>query len=322
MLNSLYHTANRSTTAGRLSPGWLLLLLCSLLASPPILADSLLSTLWFKQQRERFEAGLVRGLCQEVSTRLASVSRNDCIDLDLSLTSGRSVLNRPILMREFPPLDGRAPLGRVLVVGGMHGDEYASISVVFKWMKTLSEHHSGMFHWRVVPLLNPDGLLSEQSTRTNANGVDINRNFPTPDWIENWEREWARKRRNPRRYPGTGPASEPETRWLTGEIDEFKPNAIIAVHTPYGVVDADGPLGGPKRLGKLRLRLLGNFTGSLGRYAGVHKGIPVVTIELSSTDDMPAQEEMSAIWVDLVAWLSDVLPSAPMRADATEHPEG
>ena len=264
----------------------------------------------------------VARLCAEVGGKLASVSSVECRGLNLQRTGGLSVKRRPILLKEYPPRPGRTPLGKVLVIGGTHGDEYASVSVVFKWMEILEEHHSGLFHWNVVPLLNPDGLLLSQSTRTNANGVDLNRNMPTPDWATGWEREWERKRRSPRRYPGTGPASEPESRWLARHIEAFQPDAVISVHTPYGVVDADGPAGGPERLGSLRLRRLGNYTGSLGRYAGVHKGIPVVTIELASSASMPSRREIDAIWSDLVSWLRGVMPKRPLRAEAKEHPEG
>lgn len=264
----------------------------------------------------------VRSLCAEVGGKLASVSARACRALDLRPADGSSVEGRPILIKEYPPRTGRVPLGRVLVIGGTHGDEYASVSVVFKWMEILERHHSGLFHWSVVPLLNPDGLLRAKSTRTNARGVDLNRNMPTPDWEAGWEREWARKRRSPRRYPGTGPASEPESEWLTRHIEAFRPDAVISVHTPYGVVDADGPAGGPERLGSLRLRRLGNYTGSLGRYAGVHKGIPVVTIELASSARMPSKREINTIWGDLVGWLRGVMPKRPLRAEASEHPEG
>ena len=261
-------------------------------------------------------------LCTAVGGKLASVSTNGCRALDLVDTGGRSVESRPILLKEYPPVVGRTPLGRVMVIGGTHGDEYASVSVVFKWMEILEEHHSGLFHWQVVPLLNPDGLLRARSTRTNANGVDLNRNMPTPDWATGWEREWNRKKRSPRRFPGKGPASEPETRWLTEQIDRFRPDAVISVHTPYGVVDADGPAGGPPRLGSLRLRRLGNYTGSLGRYAGVYKGIPVVTIELASSARMPSRREIGAMWEDLVTWLRGAMPERPLRAAVEDRPEG
>ncbi len=45
-----------------------------------------------------------------------------------------SVRGYPLLVKEHPPLERRTPQSRVLVVGGTHGDEYASISVTFKWM--------------------------------------------------------------------------------------------------------------------------------------------------------------------------------------------
>lgn len=70
----------------------------------------------------------------------------------------------------------------MLLFGGIHGDEYSSVTIVFKWLSILDRYHSGLFHWRVVPLLNPDGLLRGRSQRMNHRGVDLNRNFPTPDW--------------------------------------------------------------------------------------------------------------------------------------------
>ena len=77
-------------------------------------------------------------------------------------------------------VDEDRPLGRILVIGGIHGDEYSSVSVVFKWMDILNIHHSGLFHWHFIPLSNPDGLLQPSSQRQNARGVDLNRNFPCP----------------------------------------------------------------------------------------------------------------------------------------------
>ena len=34
----------------------------------------------------------------------------------------------------------------------------------------------------IAPLVNPDGFVRQNPTRTNANGVDPNRNFFTEDW--------------------------------------------------------------------------------------------------------------------------------------------
>lgn len=248
--------------------------------------------------------------CRQIAGKLASVSLPECHRDGLRAREAVSVNGFPMLVEEFPPLAARRPLGRVLVVGGIHGDELASVSVVFKWMTTLGQHHSGLFHWRIAPLLNPDGLLQRRSQRMNANGVDLNRNFPTPDWTAQSHHYWVQRTgRNPRRYPGAAPMSEPETRWLVDEVTQFRPDVIVAVHAPYGVLDFDGALPAPERLGGLYLNLLGTYPGSLGNF-GMRQGIPVITIELPSAGIMPSAAEISDIWVDLVAWLRRNLPDS------------
>ena len=253
------------------------------------------------------EEVLVKQECQRIGSKLGSVSTGDCLRANLKTTSGRSNKNAPILYKEYPPLPSRNPLGKVLLIGGIHGDEYSSVSIVFKWMRTLDRHHSGMFHWHVVPLLNPDGLLQKKSQRVNANEVDLNRNFPMEDWDNTALWHWEHFRgRNPRYYPGASPLSEPESRWLVEKIDEFQPDVIVAVHAPHGVVDYDyaGARNGPYKLGRLYLNLLGTYPGSLGNYAGIQRKIPVVTIELPYAGIMPTEAEIKSIWVDLVRWLN------------------
>ncbi len=252
---------------------------------------------------------MIQEECRKISTKLASIGYQECLDRQLLLTSGRSVKNAPILIKEYPPLPRREPLGRILLFGGIHGDEYSSVSIVFKWMRILDEHHSGLFHWHIVPLLNPDGLLQETSSRVNANGVDLNRNFPTPNWEEESNHYWTEKtKRNPRRYPGKSALSEPETFWLVENIEKFRPDIIVTIHAPHGIVDYDGPKNGPYKLGRLYLNLLGTYPGSLGRYAGVLEEVPVVTIELPYAGIMPKPSEISHIWRDLVSWLSKNIP--------------
>lgn len=249
---------------------------------------------------------LVEQECKRIGSKLGSVQTQDCLDINLTATNGRSVKDAPILLKEYPPLAKRAPLGKVLLIGGIHGDEYSSVSIVFKWMKILNEHHSGLFHWQIVPLLNPDGLLRKKSQRMNENDVDLNRNFPMGDWENTALKYWEDKTyKNPRRYPGEEPLSEPESSWLVEHINEFNPDVIVAVHAPHGIVDYDGPRNGPYKLGRLYLNLLGTYPGSLGNYAGIQREIPVVTIELPYAGIMPTKAEISSIWRDMVKWLTD-----------------
>ncbi len=244
--------------------------------------------------------------CERIARRLASVALKDCANSVLSSSGAASHQGTPILVGDFPSATDREPLGRILIFGGIHGDEFSSISIVFKWLTALDSYHSGLFHWRVVPLLNPDGLLRKKAQRMNHRGVDLNRNFPAPDWSESAEEFWIRKTaRNPRRYPGPEPLSEPESRWLAEEIERFDPTVIVAVHAPIHLVDFDGPAQPPQKLGPLELRLMGTYPGSLGRYAGVLMERPVVTIELPHAGIMPSPMEQETIWSDLLAWLNE-----------------
>ena len=62
----------------------------------------------------------------------------------------------------------------------------------------------------------------------------------------------------------------------------LKPQLIVSINGPYGVLEYDGPAKEgfvpPSKLGRLYIDQVGIFPGSLGNYGGVHKGIPVVTI--------------------------------------------
>ncbi|MBF0624284.1 MAG: murein peptide amidase A [Magnetococcales bacterium] len=274
--------------------------------------------------------GEAQKLCHRIGNKLASVNVQECLDRNLAPSGGQSVEGAPILIREYPPAEGRTPQARVLLLGGIHGDEYSSVSIVFDWLQKLDRFHTGLFHWRIAPLVNPDGLLRSESQRTNARGVDLNRNFPTQDWDRDSEQYWVvRTDRDPRRYPGPSPLSEPESSWIHNEIMAFNPHVIIAVHAPFGLLDFDGPRAAPpQRLGHLYLDPMGTYPGSLGRFAGVEKGIPIVTIELTHAGIMPTETEIRNIWMDLVRWLSanirdegprvmaDSVPTPPAIPDA------
>lgn len=248
---------------------------------------------------------LVNIACENIANKLSSVSLNECIKRNLQLSLQQSVQLKNLLIKEYPPLlNKRQPQAKILLLGGIHGDEYSSVTIMFKWMQILDKYHSGLFHWKVVPLLNPDGLLQKKSQRVNANGVDLNRNFPnngSPDAALNYWKNRAYS--DPRRYPGPQAQSEPETQWITKLIETFKPDAIVAVHAPYGIVDFDGPPQPPRHLGQLYLKLLGTYPGSLGNYAGLQKEIPVITVELPYAGIMPSKHEVGRIWVDLIRWL-------------------
>ena len=244
--------------------------------------------------------------CRDVTRVIPQVKPTTCVSAELKPWA-KSVNGRHILLREFTP--AHRSIARVLVVGGIHGDELTSVSIVFRWIELLKERagDAAQYHWRVIPVLNPDGLLAKPPTRVNARGVDLNRNFPTDNWTHEASRYWlVSTRRDPRRFPGRAARSEPESSWLHNEIEAFKPDVIVSVHAPFAVLDFDGPPEGfrpPLRFGPLKLHRLGIYPGSLGNFGGVESGIPVVTLELPHALDMPNEAELAHVWRDMQAWL-------------------
>lgn len=241
--------------------------------------------------------------CTDFIRVVPNLKRFQCEKAGLQDMQARSVKGRALLGRDVPADDAQL---NVIVVGGIHGDEMSSVSLVFHWLALAQDPPADMpmpINWRFIPSLNPDGLLSVPSSRANANGVDLNRNFPTPHWARDARKYWeVRTRRDPRRWPGKSALSEPESQFLHQQMDRFKPNLIVSVHAPYGVLDFDGPAVPPSRLGRLYLDQVGIFPGSLGNFGGVHKGVPVVTIELPSANRTPTDAEMRQMWLDLLRW--------------------
>ena len=244
--------------------------------------------------------------CVELIRSLPNVNAALCARAQLSPSPARSVQGRPILMRDVPDPDARL---RVLVLGGIHGDELSSASVALHWLRLAQDSPMDLpqpVHWRFIPALNPDGLIARPPKRVNAHGVDLNRNFPTPRWEREAPVYWEKRtRRDPRRWPGPSALSEPESRFLKDEMDRFKPHLIVSIHAPFGVLDFDGPTVPPARLGRLYLDQVGIYPGSLGNYGGVHKGVPVVTVELPNAQRTPLDSEMRQMWIDLLRWIGE-----------------
>lgn len=250
----------------------------------------------------------VSDFCHQLSSKLRTVDMDGCLALKLKRSKVISPDQNALTFREVLPSEGKAPKGRILFIAGIHGDEYAAISLSYLWLQTLTQKQQGnTYHWLFLPLANPDGLFHKPATRTNAKGVDLNRNFPSPDWdkqaIQSWKTHY---RSSKRRYPGPKANSEIETQWMVEMIKRFHPDAIISLHAPYGLLDYDGPEHAqPNKIGQLKHRPLGTYPGSLGRYAGEYLNIPVLTLELKSAGRMPTQNEIEQMLMDLVTWVDD-----------------
>ncbi len=202
---------------------------------------------------------------------------------------GFSVERRPICVYLLPSNARRC----TLIIGGFHGDEPKSVFVARRLVEFLENHPEARrgAKWIVVPLLNPDGYAHRK--RRNARGVDLNRSFPTNNWRLGSPRS--------RMYGGPAPASEPETRLLMKLIARLLPSRIVTLHS-IGLNRFCNNYDGPGRpLAEAMARCnrypvthtIGYPTpGSFGTWAGIERGIPVVTLEL------PSHHSPQRCWAD------------------------
>jgi len=137
---------------------------------------------------------------------------------------GRSARGRPIVVSELGNPDARES---VLVVGCIHGNECAGLRIA-----DVLTHGAlpATFDLFVLRNLNPDG--SALGTRQNANGVDLNRNFP---W--GWHRSGSP---GDTFYSGPRPASAPETKVAMRFILAHPPDVTLWFHQHMDLVWASG----------------------------------------------------------------------------------
>ena len=207
---------------------------------------------------------------------------------------GNSVKGEPITMHVF----GDGP-DVTLIFCAIHGDETTAAYVGRKLLDEFRQYPpAGPGHAvALLPVTNPDGVAA--GTRTNANGVDCNRNFPA----SNWKRRPGLLRSN----PGTKPASEPETLAVMKAVELTKPARIVSVHSGLRCNNYDGPAADlaarmAEHNGYPVQASIGYPTpGSFGSWAGIDLGIPVVTLE------MPRHNHGEKAWAENRAGLLAVV---------------
>lgn len=185
-------------------------------------------------------------------------------------TIGRSLQGRPIEAHVFGSGNDC-----VFILATIHGNEDAGTPLVERLSDYL-ERNPNLYAGRCVVLMpnaNPDGHAAQ--TRGNGNGVDLNRNYPADNFS-------ASNRH------GDSALSEPESVAINTVLERYRPTRIVSIHQPlrYGseCIDHDGPARPLAEAMSMHtdipVRRIGSRPGSLGSYAGVTLGIPIITLEL------------------------------------------
>lgn len=142
---------------------------------------------------------------------------------------GYSVEDRPINVYKF----GQGETNYLIVAGIHGGDEGNTVDLANQLLVYLNGHPqtipSGATLY-IIPDMNPDAVARGRNAgaRVNADGVDLNRNFPAWNWVPNWNHSncWND-------VPTTGgrsAGSEPETRAVVNFIAGHHIEALISYH--------------------------------------------------------------------------------------------
>ena len=210
---------------------------------------------------------------------------------------GASLQQRPIMCLVL----GDGP-DVTLIMATIHGNEAAGTPLVRSLSWYLRQHPEMLAGRKVVlmAVANPDGMV--YGSRYNAKGIDLNRNFEAKNRVNSKE-------------AGLTALSEPEARAIRQLLLEYTPDRIVSIHQPLNCIDYDGPARMlAERMGQycaLPVKKLGARPGSLGSYAGVTLGIPIVTFEMLQAD---SQLNSETLWQKYGrALLAAILYPDPVR---------
>jgi protein MpaA len=221
----------------------------------------------------------------------------------LCLKESKTKLNNNINLLKIAKLGSKSLLNvkTILFIGVFHGDEPEGYYLINKFIELILQEKNFDIKNELyfVPNLNPDG--KNLNTRTNINGVDLNRNFPTKNWELSSSKDIY--------YSGESPASEIETQFMVDIIDEIKPDIILTIHNPYKIVNYDGP---SKNLAEKISAITGYpiqedigypTPGSFGTYCGVERNIQTITLELPENNSI---EELWTINKEVFIFLCNI----------------
>ena len=99
--------------------------------------------------------------CDEMTAHLPNVSAALCREAKLVPGPARSVKGRSILLRDLPNPEAKL---RVLVLGGMHGDELSSTSVALHWLSLAQD--------QPMQLPQPDDVLGPRAEALERKAAD------------------------------------------------------------------------------------------------------------------------------------------------------
>jgi protein MpaA len=219
-------------------------------------------------------------------------------------TIGFSAQGRPIQAYRFG-----TGASKVMYLGSIHGNEKSTKALLESWMNDLEAGFDKVPAGRsiiIVPNINPDGYAA--NTRLNANGTDLNRNFPANSWKANVTVPGGQLVTN---GGGATPLSEPESQAIAAFILSEKPRLVLSYHSAASIVSGNDAadaaalaLQYSKTSGYRNLLNDGesdsvfqyDTTGAMEDWLHDKAGIAAILIELSSDKSTDYGRNIQAMW--------------------------
>ncbi|MFN2120403.1 MAG: M14 family zinc carboxypeptidase [Anaerolineales bacterium] len=221
---------------------------------------------------------------------------------------GHSVLGAPISVYSY----GQGEV-QYLIVAGIHGgNEGNTVDLANQLLVYVNEHPEFIPSSAVlfiVPDMNPDAVARGRNAdaRVNANGVDLNRNFPTSNWVPDWDHSDCWNERTT--TGGSSGGSEPETRAVMNFIASHRIEAMISYHSAaLGIFPGGNPWQpASESLAEELAKATGypyppldigcTYTGTLADWAVENSVGAAVDMELSNHSDTDFDQNLKALKV-------------------------
>jgi len=196
-----------------------------------------------------------------------------------------------------------------LFTGAIHGNELSSKYTMDRFVADIEANPSRIpsgVRLVVVPSVNPDGVA--RASRNNANGVNLNRNFPTSNWVS----DTATSSGTEAGAGGTSAGSETETQALMNLTNQLNPRLVVTHHSQGSLVNSNdvgvAVLAGQEyaRLARYRLVPSSETTSTFGfEMSGTYedwlyeRATPAILIELNTNTGNHYSQNREALWTML-----------------------
>jgi len=217
-----------------------------------------------------------------------------------SWTIGQSVQGRPIVAYSFG-----SGATTVLFTGGMHGSEpsgYTTMLAFAQYLRAYGNIVPADKRIVIVPNTNPDGIAAD--SRNDSQNVNIDRNFPTADWIASIETTSGTLPTG----GGVTSGSEPETVALMTLTNQLQPRLEVSFHAQGALVGAN-KFADSTAIGDVYASTVGYstmyydaeavmgypMTGEYEDWMGESMGIPAILVELPTASGNYLNSQLTAL---------------------------